>query len=264
MTGLILIVILLVAAFFAQWIAPHPPDIMNYNAVLAPPSAHYLFGTDQFGRDILSRVIWGTQISLEMGAISVLLALVLGAAVGVFSAFYGGWADIILSRAMEIVFAFPAVLLAISIMAAFGTDMLNAMIAIGIVFTPIFARVARAGTIQVMGNEYIQSAKAVGATDLRILWRHVLPNILPILIVQTSLSLGFAILVQAALSFLGLGTQPPTPAWGLMLSEGRDVMQMAPWTVIYPGLAIVVAVFSFNLLGDGLRDVLDPQQVGRR
>jgi peptide/nickel transport system permease protein len=201
----------------------------------------------------------GSRISLVVAFLSVLIALVLGTSVGLTAGFYGGWWDGVSMRAMDVVFAFPAILLAIAIMAVLGTSLLNLVIAIGIVYTPQFARVARAAALTIRSQEFVDAARALGGGNVRILWHHIAPNVLAPITVQVSLSLSLAILSESALSFLGLGTQPPTPSWGNMLSEGRQLLELAPWNAIFPGLAIMVVVLGFNLLGDGLRDLLDPR-----
>jgi len=226
---------------------------------LRGPSWQHLLGTDDFGRDVLSRVIHGSRISLEVGAIAVGIAVTVGVTLGVSAAYIAGRLDSIIMRAMDIVLAFPAILLAIGIMAILGPSTANVMIAIGIVYVPIFARVVRGSALQVKAQEYVEAARAMGASDQRIIRRHVLPGVLDTIIVQVSLSLAFAILAEAALSFLGLGTQPPTPSWGSMLSSGREWIERAPWLTIFPGIAIFVTVLALNVIGDGLRDALDPR-----
>jgi peptide/nickel transport system permease protein len=209
---------------------------------------------------VFSRVIIAARVSLQVGFIAVGIALALGVPIGLLSGYYGGWIDSILMRIMDILFSIPAIVLAIAILAALGPDLVNAMIAIGIVYTPIFARITRGSVLSLRDAVFVRAARSVGATDFRILGTHILPNVIAPIIVQTSLSLAFAILAEAALSFLGLGVQPPNPAWGRMLSEGRGFFQQAPWMAIFPGLAIFLTVFAFNAFGDGLRDALDPQQ----
>lgn len=224
-----------------------------------PPSGTHLFGTDSYGRDILSRVLYGARVSLLVSFSSVTFSLLLGTMFGVLAGYYAGWVDEIIMRTMDILLAFPAVLLAISIIAILGRGTQNAIIAIGIVYTPIFARVARSSVLQVRQLDYVQAAIAVGASQIRVMTRHLIPNSLAPIIVETSVSLGFAILSEAALSFLGLGTQPPNPSLGIMLSDGRAFISSAPWLAVFPGMMIMLAVLGFNLLGDGLRDILDPR-----
>ncbi|TMI85399.1 MAG: ABC transporter permease [Bacillati bacterium ANGP1] len=232
---------------------------MASQALLAPPGGPHPFGTDQFGRDVASRLLYGARVSLSVSFASVLVALTVGGAAGVAAGYFGGALDGVLMRSMDVIFAFPAVLLAIAIMAAAGTAVWTIVAAIGVVYTPQFARVSRAGALAVRGLEYVDAASALGAGTGRILWNHILPNIAAPLIVQTSLSLSLAILTESALSFLGLGTQPPTPSWGNRLAESRRFMALASWTAVFPGAAIALIVLGFNLIGDGLRDLLDPR-----
>ncbi len=254
---------LVVLAVLGSAIAPY-----GYNEIAAdiatgrlqPPSAEHWFGTDNLGRDVFSRVLLGASVSLQVGFIAVAISLVAGTLIGIVAGYYGRWLDDGLMRFMDVLFAFPAILLAIVVLAVLGPGITNAMIAIGIVYTPIFARLARASTLSVREEVYVRASRSAGAGDVRILARHVLPNIAPPLIVQTSLSLAFAILSEAALSFLGLGTQPPDPSWGRMLAEGRAFIEQAWWMALFPGLAIFIVVLAFNVLGDALRDVLDPKQ----
>lgn len=253
------ILLLVLIAIFAPVVSPYDPVAINAEERLMAPSGKHLLGTDEFGRDVLSRIIFGARISLRVGMISVGLALIAGATLGLLAGYYGGWVDHVISRLMDVLFAFPAILLAIGIMAVLGSNLNNVMIAIGIVYMPIFARVTRGAVLTVRHTEYVLAARALGASDAGIILRHVLPNSMAPIIVQTTLSLGFAILAEAALSFLGLGTEPPTPSWGLMLNTGRGFIERAPWVAIFPGLAIMLVVLSFNILGDGLRDALDPR-----
>jgi peptide/nickel transport system permease protein len=258
--GLIVLAVLVAAALFGSVLAPYDPTSVDVPNRLQAPSWDHLFGTDNLGRDVFSRVLVGAQVSLQVGFIAVGISLTAGVAIGLVAGFYSGIADSILMRTMDVLFAFPAILLAIAVLAVLGPGITNAMIAIGIVFTPIFARITRASTLVVKEEMFIRAARSIGASDLRLLARHILPNILAPIIVQTSLSLAFAILAEAALSFLGLGVQPPDPAWGRMLAEGRDFIAQAPWMGIFPGVAIFVTVLAFNFVGDGLRDALDPKQ----
>ena len=228
--------------------------------IYQPPSLEHPFGTDDLGRDILSRVILGAAVSLRVGFLAVAIALLVGSVIGLLAGFYGRWVDDVLMRFMDVLFAFPAVLLAIAVLAVRGPGSGNTALAIGIVYVPIFARVTRASVLGVREEVYVRASRSVGASDFRLLTRHVLPNAAPPIIVQTSISLAFAVLAEAALSFLGLGTQPPNPSWGLMLAEGRGFIDIAWWLAFFPGMAIFVTVLCFNLLGDGLRDVLDPRQ----
>ncbi|MDR7550764.1 MAG: ABC transporter permease [Armatimonadota bacterium] len=257
--GLVIVVASIVVALLAPAIAPRDVRAMSPSDALSPPGRLYWFGTDEFGRDVFSRVLVGSRISLVVACLSVLTALAMGTTVGLTAGFYGGWWDAVSMRAMDVIFAFPAILLAIAIMAVLGTSLFNLVIAIGIVYTPQFARVARAAALTVRGLEFVDAARALGLSNARIIARHVIPNVLAPVTVQISLSLSLAILSESALSFLGLGTQPPTPSWGNMLSEGRQFLELAPWNAVFPGLAIMVVVLGFNLLGDGLRDLLDPR-----
>jgi peptide/nickel transport system permease protein len=258
-TGGCIVALLALVAIFGRWLAPYDPMSMNFAARFAPPSLAHLFGTDDFGRDVFSRVVYGAAVSFKVAFIAVGISGTVGVLLGLTAGFLGGWIDELVMRIMDVLFAFPAVLLAITVMAILGRGVGNAMVAIAIVYIPIFARVTRGAVISVRGREYVTAARAMGQGPWRIMLRHVLPNALGPIIVQTSLSLAFAILAEAALSFFGLGTQPPDPSWGRMLSVGRSFLDQAPWMGIFPGLAIMVAVLGFNLLGDGLRDVLDPR-----
>ncbi|HXX40450.1 MAG TPA: ABC transporter permease [bacterium] len=257
--GALIVTAYLVAAAGAPLFAPADPMAMAPGALLAPPSPGHLFGTDQFGRDVLSRLLYGSRVSLAVSFVSVAVALGSGGTIGILSGYHGGALDNVLMRTMDVIFAFPAVLLAIAIMAVAGTTTPVLVAAIGLVYIPQFARVTRGSVLQARGIEYVEAARAQGSSVTRILLHHIVPNILAPIIVQTSLSLSFAILTESALSFLGLGTQPPTPSWGNMLAEARRFMSTAPWTAVFPGIAISLIVLGFNLLGDGLRDLLDPR-----
>jgi peptide/nickel transport system permease protein len=259
MAGAVIVVVCLFMAVLAPVLAPYGPEETHPNWKLFAPNEYFIFGTDEFGRDILSRIMFGARISLEVGLISVSLALVLGATVGLAAGFFGGWIDALTMRCMDVLFAFPAILLAIGIMAVLGTGISNAMLAIGIVYAPSFARLARASVLSLKEMEFVQAARVLGLRELRILARHVVPNVLAPMIVQTSFSLSTAILTEASLSFLGLGTPPSVPSWGSMLSSSRRYVELDPWPAIFPGLAIMLLVLGFNLFGDGLRDVLDPR-----
>ncbi|HEV7662457.1 MAG TPA: ABC transporter permease [Chloroflexota bacterium] len=259
MAGAIVVLLCVVVAIFAPVLAPYGPEETHPNWKLYGPNEFFLMGTDEFGRDILSRIIFGARISLQVGLISVSLALVLGASAGLVAGFFGGWADAVIMRSMDVLFAFPAILLAIAILAVLGTGIANAMLAIGIVYAPSFARLARASVLSLKEMEFVQAARILGLGPLALLVRHVVPNTLAPMIVQTSFSLSTAILTEAALSFLGLGTPPSVPSWGSMLSASRRYVELDPWPAIFPGLAIMLLVLGFNLFGDGLRDVLDPR-----
>jgi peptide/nickel transport system permease protein len=254
----------LVAAFLlltvgAPWLAPYDPVTADFASVLSPPTATHPFGTDDVGRDILSRVVYGSRISLQAGLFTVAVALVIGLPLGLAAGFFGGRVDDVIMRGSEVILAFPTLVLALGITAILGPKLIHALFAIGIVFVPHFARLVRAQALSVKENDYVTAARALGASDTRLLARHVLPNCLAPLLVQCTFSISFAILTEAALSFLGLGTQPPTPSWGIMLSMGRGYLEQAPWLGAFPGLAIFLTVLGFNLLGDGLRDALDPR-----
>ena len=256
--GVLIVGGLLLAALLAPWLAPYAPEMQFADAARQPPSADYFFGTDNIGRDNFSRVLYGTRVSLFVGVASMLFAGVLGVTLGLASGYYGGWLDTVIMRTMDALLAFPAVLLAIFIIAVLGPSLLNAILAVGIVYTPTFARLIRASALAIREKEYMESARAIGLRDGQIMRRVILLNSLSPLVVQFSLGVGYAILVEAGLSFLGLGVQPPMPAWGSMLGYGRNYMAMAPWLTAFPGLAIFVTVLGFNFVGDGLREALDP------
>lgn len=258
--GLVVLGGLIAAAVLGDLLAPFDPTQTDLSRRLLPPGPQHPFGTDDFGRDVLSRVLLGARVSLQVGFVAVGVALSAGVPIGLVAGFRGGWVDDVLMRLMDVLFSFPAILLAITILAILGPGAVNAMIAVGVVYTPIFARITRGSVLSVREELYVDAARSLGAGDLRLMRLHVLPNVMGPIIVQTSLSLAFAILSEAALSFLGLGVQPPTPSWGRMLAEGRGFMQQAWWMALFPGLAILLTVLSFNLVGDALRDALDPRQ----
>ncbi len=258
--GLVVLGLLILAALFGPTLAPYPVNAIDVEGRLQGPSGAHWFGTDELGRDIFSRVLVAARVSLQVGAIAVGISLLLGVSLGLVAGYYGGIVDDVVMRVMDMLFAFPAILLAIAILAVLGPGVSNAMIAIGIVYTPIFARICRASVLSVREEVYVRAAKSIGASDLRILRLHVLPNVLAPIIVQTSLSLAFAILSEAALSFLGLGIQPPQPSWGRMLFDGRGFIEQAWWMCVFPGAAIFVTVLAFNVVGDAARDALDPKQ----
>ncbi|MEX2542037.1 MAG: ABC transporter permease [Trueperaceae bacterium] len=259
--GLVLTLVLILVATLAPVISPYQPNELNLSNRLSPPTGHHLLGTDEFGRDILSRIIYGARASLQVGVITVVIAGVLGTILGVTAAYYGGVIDNLIMRLIDMILAFPTILLALVVITALGPSLTNLMIAMGIVYTPQFARIARGSALSVKSSEFIESARAVGAGSARINRLHILPNILSPLLVQATISIAFAILAEAALSFLGLGIQPPMPSWGSMLNEGRTYMELSAWLVIAPGLAIMLTVLTFNFLGDALRDYLDPRLV---
>ena len=258
--GLVVLGTLVLVGLFGPVLAPAHPTAVDIPNRLASPSLTHLFGTDHLGRDVFSRVLVGARVSLQVAAIAVGISLAAGVTLGLVSGFYGRFVDDVIMRAMDVLFAFPAILLAIAILGVLGPTMTNAMIAVGIVFTPIFARVTRGSVLSVREEVYVRAARSLGASDLRLLRVHILPNVMAPIIVQASVSLAFAILIEAALSFLGLGVQPPNPSWGRMLLDGREFMRQAWWVTFFPGLAIFLTVASFNFVGDALRDVLDPRQ----
>jgi len=260
-TALILLVVLLAA--FADLVAPYDPTEMKVADALKRPSAPHPFGTDRFGRDVLSRTIHGSRIALGVALSSIAIAFAAGTVLGLVGGYAGGWPDLVIGRVMDVLFSFPTLILAIGIAAMLGPGLNNAALAIAVVYAPLFSRVARGPVIAEREKDHVVAAQGLGAGWPRVVFRHILPNVLAPLIVQASVSLAFAILIEASLSYLGLGTQPPDPSWGTMLNEGRTYLETAPWMSIFPGLAIMVAVFGFNLLGDGLRDILDPQLRGR-
>ena len=227
---------------------------------LAAPTAEFPFGTDALGRDLFSRVLWGARLSMQVAVFSVAAATLVGSVLGLVSGYLGGIADLVIGRVMDVFFAFPAILLALGIVAALGPDLRNVIIAIAVVYTPIFMRVVRGPVLALKARDFVEAARAIGATRVRIVVRHIVPNLLSTLIVQVSLALSWAVLTEGALSFLGLSAQPPAPSWGVMLNEGRQYLEFATHLAIFPGLAIMIAVLGFNLLGDGLRDALDPQR----
>jgi len=258
--GALLVLAFLFVAFTAPWLAPHDPLAQNLAQRLEAPSAQHVFGTDDFGRDVISRVIWGSRVSLRLGLVSVAIALVLGGMIGLLAGYYGGWFDLIGMRFMDLMLAFPSILLAIVVVAILGPSLTNAMIAVGVMAVPQYARVVRASVLSVRGLEYVQAARALGAGDARILATAILPNVGGPIIVTASLGLATAVLEAAGLSFLGLGAQPPTPEWGSMLSQGRELVLIAPWVLTAPGIAVFLSVLGFNLVGDALRDLLDPRR----
>lgn len=260
LTGFIIVAALVLAAIFAGFIAPYDPLKPDFVAILQPPSAKYWLGTDEIGRDVLSRLIYGARASLQAGLIAVLLAAGIGVPVGIISGYFRGFIDdYVIMRLTDAMMAFPVIVLALAIAAAVGSSLTTAMVAIGIVYVPIFVRLARAQTLSVRETEYVEAARALGNNHLAIMARHILPNITSAIVIQMSVSMATAILAETALSFLGLGVQPPTPSWGSMLRLGVGYLESAPWVSFWPGLAIFLAVLGINLVGDALRDVLDPR-----
>jgi peptide/nickel transport system permease protein len=257
--GLALTVLLVLAAVLAPWLAPYAPDAQDLRSRLRPPSPEHWFGTDEFGRDVLSRVLFGARISLLTGLVPVITGLVVGTSLGLLAGFYRGWLDDVLMRVMDVLLAFPSLLLALAVVGTLGPGMVNAVIAVAIVSVPGYARLARSVVLAAREEEYVHAARAQGAHDPRLMLKHVLPATLGPLTVQATLGIGFAILSMAGLSFLGLGVQPPTSDWGEMLSRGRRFLPGSSWLLLYPGAAISLTVLAFNLLGDGLRDAFDPR-----
>lgn len=257
--GMVIIIGFILIGIFAPLIAPYDYDTLNVGERLSGPSANNWFGTDDLGRDIFTRIVYGARISLSVGFFAVSGALIFGTLLGITAGFFGKWVDMIISRIFDVLLAFPSILLAIAIVAILGPSLQNALIAIAIINVPIFGRLVRSRVISIRQEEYIMAAKAVGMKNRRILFHHVLPNSIAPIIVQATLSFGTAILEAAALGFLGLGAAAPTPEWGKMLSDSRDYIQSAPWTVLFPGISIMLVVLGFNMIGDGLRDALDPK-----
>jgi peptide/nickel transport system permease protein len=258
MLGAAMILVALLVAVTAPVVSPYDPSSQAFRRLL-PPDAEHLMGTDELGRDTASRIVYGSRVSLQVGGLAVMIGLVLGTVIGVSAGFYGGRLDDWLMRVVDIMFAFPGLILAIVISGLLGPSRTNAMLAIGIVFAPAFARVVRGSVLAVMQEGYMEAARVTGLKDRRMIVRYILPNITAALIVMTSVYLSTAILTEAGLSYLGLGTQPPEPSWGGMLSAARNYMELSPWMAFFPGAAIMLVVLGFNFLGDGLRDVLDPR-----
>jgi len=257
--GLGVVVFFVVMALAAPWLAPYDPLATSWSAIRKAPSAAHWFGTDEIGRDVLSRVIYGARASLLAGVVSVSIALSLGIPIGLLAGYAGRWTDALISRVTDAMLATPFLILAIALAAFLGPSLTNAMIAIGISATPIFIRLTRAQVLSVKVEDYIEAARAVGNPHRRIAFRHILPNVVPPLIVQTTLAIAAAVIAEASLSFLGLGQQPPAPSWGSMLNTAKNYIDNAPWMAVWPGVSIFLLVLSFNLLGDGLRDALDPR-----
>jgi peptide/nickel transport system permease protein len=258
--GLAVVLFFIALAILAPLVSPYDPSATNWAAVRKPPSAQHLFGTDEIGRDLLTRVIWGARASLLAGLVSVSLALAAGVPIGLITGYLGGIVDGVLMRMIDAMLAIPFLILAIALAAFLGPSLINAMIAIGVSQTPIFARLTRGQVLTVKHEDYIEAARAVGNPHHRIVLRHILPNIVPPLLVQATLAAAAAIIAEASLSFLGLGEQPPDPSWGSMLNTAKNFISQAPWMALWPGLAIFSLVLSLNLFGDGLRDALDPRR----
>lgn len=259
MAALGFVIFLVILSFVAKYIAPYEINEYDYSAIMQAPTAAHWFGTDEFGRDLFSRIICGTGISLSVGLFSVSIAALIGSVLGLLGGYYGGIIDSVIMRVCDALFAFPGIILAIAIVAILGSGMTNVVIAVAVFNIPKFARLVRGNTLATKNSVFVQAARSLGAGDARILFRHILPSAIPDIIVQYSMSIGSSILTAASLSFLGMGAQPPTPEWGLLLSNGRTYMMNSWHITLFPGLAIFLTVLSFNLLGDGLRDALDPK-----
>ena len=258
LAGVFFALVVIALALFAPSLAPQPPDEQNFDLVESAPGAKALFGTDRFGRDVLSRVIYGSRISLYVAVVSISLAMLVGGALGLAAGYLGGAWDNAINRVMDVFFSIPGLLLAVGIAAMRGPGVNSAVVAISIVYTPLFARVMRGPVLAEREKEYVEAIRALGATRLVVALKHVLPNVISPFVVQGTVALSQAILIEASLSYLGLSAQPPVPSWGNMLNEGRTYLETAPWISVFPGIAIMVTVLAFNLMGDGLRDILDP------
>lgn len=261
--GAIIVVVAALAAIFAPWVAPYDPVALDPPARLLGPTAEHWLGTDQYGRDTLSRVIYGGRASLSVAAAATLFALFVGSALGVLAAYYRGWLDAVIMRVTDVLLSFPAILLAIALLAFLGPGFFNLVLAIGLVYVGPFARVARAAVLTVREELFVEASRSLGSRDWRVLMKAVLPMASAPIIVEVTLRLAYGILAEASLSFLGLGTQPPAASWGLMVAEGRRFLQLSAWATVAPGLAIMFVVLGFNLFGDALRDALDPRTRGR-
>ncbi len=259
LVGMCLFLVLVSFALFSEFIAPYDPIEQDLHNIMQTPSRQHILGTDELGRDIFSRIVYGSRISMTVGLIAVSIAFVAGSALGVICGYYGGVLDNVIMRFIDVLMSIPAILLNISIVAALGTGLQNVMIAIGVSNVPRFCRIIRASVMSLREQEFVEASRAAGATDLFIVMHHIIPNCLAPLIIQATVSIGSSILQCASLSFIGLGIVPPTPEWGAMLSTGRDFLRKAPHLTTFPGLAIMVAVYAMNLMGDGLRDALDPK-----
>ncbi|MGN0295552.1 MAG: ABC transporter permease subunit [Lachnospiraceae bacterium] len=253
------IILLVIIAIISYKVVPYGINEYDYSAIMQAPSAKHWFGTDEFGRDLFSRILCGTRISLSVGLLSVTIGAILGTILGLLGGYYGGILDSIIMRICDVLFAFPGIILAIAIVAILGSGLYNVVIAVAVFSTPTFARLVRSTTLSYKNSVFVQAARNLGASDARILFQHILPAAIPNIIVQYTMSIGNSILTASSLSFLGLGAKPPTPEWGLLLSNGRNYM-MSSWHItLFPGIAIFLTVLAFNLLGDGLRDALDPK-----
>ncbi len=258
-TGLIIVVLVTLSSIFAPWLTPHDPVKVNATARMQAPSSEYLLGTDQYGRDTLTRILYGGRTSLGVAGVAVAFSLLVGVILGLLAGYYQGWVDVVVMRLTDVILSFPAILLAIALLAFFGTGFQNLVLAIGIVYIGPFTRVVRASVLSLREELYVESSRAIGNRDWRTLFLVILPNSFSPLVVEVTLRLAYAILAEASLSFLGLGAQPPAASWGQMIAEGRRYLQLTAWPTVAPGLAIMLAVLGLNLLGDGLRDALDPR-----
>ncbi len=257
--GLLVVIGFVVMAAAAPWLAPYPPGATDFNSLIAPPSAEHLLGTDALGRDVLSRIIWGARASIQAGFFATMLALLIAVPIGLVAGYYRGWVDTVVARVTDVLLAFPFIILAVGLSAILGPSLLNATIALGVGAAPGIVRIARGETFALREEDFVPAAIANGAGDATIIFRHILPNMTSTLIVQATVTIPAAIVGEAVLSFLGLGVQPPTPSWGTMLQDAQSYLSQAPRLAIFPGLAIVLAALAFNVLGDGLRDILDPR-----
>ncbi|KQL48549.1 diguanylate cyclase [Brevibacillus choshinensis] len=259
MVGGFIVVFYIAIALLAPLIATHDPYEIDLVGKLKPPSAEHWMGTDDKGRDVMSRLLYGTRLSMSVGFVAVFIGAFFGIILGLLSGYYGKWVDTVISRVIDVLLAFPGILLSLAIVSALGPSLFNVMIAVGVFSIPVFARIVRGSTLTVKKLEYIDAIRSLGASDFTIIFKHIFPNILSPIIVQATMRLATAILSAAGLSFLGLGAQPPLPEWGAMLSNGRDFLFTAPYLAMFPGLAISTLVLGFNIFGDGLRDALDPR-----
>ena len=259
MVAMVFLIFLVVLAFISYKIAPYGVNEYDYSAIMQPPTAAHFFGTDEFGRDLFSRVICGTRISLSVGLFAVTVGMIVGTIMGLLAGYYGGIIDSIIMRICDVLLAFPGLILAIAIVAILGSGLYNVVIAVAVFNIPKFARLVRGNTLETKNSVFVQAARNIGAGDMRILFKHILPSAIPNIIVQYTMSIGTSIITASSLSFLGMGAQPPTPEWGLLLSNGRNYMLTSWHITLFPGLAIFFTVLCFNLLGDGLRDALDPK-----
>jgi peptide/nickel transport system permease protein len=257
--SLVVVVGAVLGAVFAGWVAPYSPDQTDFNAILAGPSRDHLLGTDELGRDTLSRIIWGARASIQAGVLATVLAMAIAVPIGLIGGYYRGWLDTAIARVTDVLLAFPFLILAVGLAAILGPSLLNATLALGIAAIPALIRIARGETLALREEDYVRAAVANGANDAVIIGRHILPNMTSTLLVQATVTIPAAIIGEAVLSFLGLGVQPPTPSWGVMLNAAQPYLNEAPSLAVYPGLAIVIVALAFNLLGDGLRDVFDPK-----